>query len=98
VWTSAPGSRLDADYPENGVLIPRRNTGESGGANPGGVGEHFLPRDPLSDGRTLVAAGDARAAGAPARRSPRVETAMLVLAGIARGSAPSTDGRVERQA
>jgi hypothetical protein len=26
VWTSAPGSRLDADYPENGVLIPRRNT------------------------------------------------------------------------
>jgi len=21
-----PGSRLDADYPENGVLIPRRNT------------------------------------------------------------------------
>ncbi len=22
-----PGSRLDADYPENGVLIPRRNTG-----------------------------------------------------------------------
>ena len=23
---SAPGSRLDADHPENGVLIPRRNT------------------------------------------------------------------------
>src|SRR3954468_9430972 len=22
-----PGSRLDADHPENGVLIPRRNTG-----------------------------------------------------------------------
>ncbi len=23
-----PGSRLDADHPENGVLIPRRSTGE----------------------------------------------------------------------
>ena len=23
---SAPGSRLDADHPENGVLIPRRNS------------------------------------------------------------------------
>src|SRR5450755_4448745 len=23
---AAPGSRLDADHPENGVLIPRRNT------------------------------------------------------------------------
>ena len=26
MWTLAPGSRLDADHPENGVLIPRRNT------------------------------------------------------------------------
>jgi len=26
LWTLAPGSRLDADHPENGVLIPRRNT------------------------------------------------------------------------
>jgi len=26
LWTLIPGSRLDADYPENGVLIPRRNT------------------------------------------------------------------------
>ena len=26
LWTLAPGSRLDADHPEYGVLIPRRNT------------------------------------------------------------------------
>ncbi|WP_249152365.1 DUF736 family protein, partial [Bradyrhizobium liaoningense] len=25
-WTLIPGSRLDADHPENGVLIPCRNT------------------------------------------------------------------------
>ncbi|MHC2760843.1 transposase InsO family protein [Bradyrhizobium liaoningense] len=26
LWTLIPGSRLDADHPENGVLIPCRNT------------------------------------------------------------------------
>jgi hypothetical protein len=26
LWTLAPGSRLDADHPEYGVLIPCRNT------------------------------------------------------------------------
>ena len=26
MWTSVPGSRLDADHPEIGVLIPRRST------------------------------------------------------------------------
>lgn len=26
VGPEPPGSRLDADHPENGVLIPRRNT------------------------------------------------------------------------
>jgi hypothetical protein len=26
LWTLVPGSRLDADHPENGVLIPCRNT------------------------------------------------------------------------
>jgi hypothetical protein len=32
-----------------GALTPRcgRYHGESGGANPGGIGEHFLPRDPF---------------------------------------------------
>ncbi|MHC2402319.1 hypothetical protein ACVMGC_006863 [Bradyrhizobium barranii subsp. barranii] len=28
LWTLIPGSRLDADHPENGVLIPCRNTDE----------------------------------------------------------------------
>jgi hypothetical protein len=34
---------------DRGALTPRcgRYHGESGGANPGGVGEHFLPRDPF---------------------------------------------------
>jgi hypothetical protein len=27
VWALSAGSRLDADHPNNGVLIPRRNTG-----------------------------------------------------------------------
>src|SRR5258707_13386765 len=39
-----PGSRLDADHPENGVLIPRRNTLE---VRPGDR------RSPLAVGRAL---------------------------------------------
>jgi hypothetical protein len=36
-----PGSRLDADYPENGVLIPRRNTADPSHAV-GLLGDFFL--------------------------------------------------------
>jgi hypothetical protein len=33
-----PGSRLDADHPENGVLIPRRNTSADGDTAQGTFG------------------------------------------------------------
>ncbi|MGX1007509.1 DNA-binding transcriptional LysR family regulator [Bradyrhizobium japonicum] len=34
LWTLIPGSRLDADHPENGVLIPCRNTAELAARHP----------------------------------------------------------------
>ena len=37
-----PGSRLDADYPENGVLIPRRNTADDNPVDERRVTTHQL--------------------------------------------------------
>ncbi|WP_212497667.1 hypothetical protein, partial [Bradyrhizobium liaoningense] len=39
-WTLIPGSRLDADHPENGVLIPCRNTRRSNTVDATEAAEH----------------------------------------------------------
>src|SRR3954468_23584534 len=50
-----PGSRLDADHPENGVLIPRRNTIECFYPHPSHQRLHVTPADLVSLGSQQAA-------------------------------------------